>query len=67
MKIRDEMLKRLDIEPGSKVRNFTRLFLKNYACRPWTNEPTEVTFAYISAPGKGLRVKPMTVTQKAVP
>ena len=65
MKTRDEMVKRLDIEPGSKVRNFTRLFLKNYACRPWKNEPTEITFAYISAPGKGLRVKPMTVTQKA--
>jgi anaerobic magnesium-protoporphyrin IX monomethyl ester cyclase len=66
-KTRNEMATLLEIEPGSKVRTFTHRFRKNYACLPWKEEPTEITFAYISAPGKGLRVKPVTATQKAVP
>jgi anaerobic magnesium-protoporphyrin IX monomethyl ester cyclase len=67
MKTRNELSRLLEIEPGSKVRTFTRLFRKNYACLPWKSEPTEITFAYISTPGKGLRVEPIAGTQKAVP
>jgi anaerobic magnesium-protoporphyrin IX monomethyl ester cyclase len=66
-KTRNEVAKLLEIEPGSKVRTFTHRFRKNYASPPWDDEPTEITFAYISAPGKGLRVEPVTATQKAVP
>lgn len=64
---KDELSLRLQIEPGSKVRTFTRRFLLNFPEDKGT--PAVITFVYISAPGKGLRVEPVVEpdAKKAAP
>ncbi len=53
-----EIVKSLRIDGGSKVRCFARRFPKDYTSNPWRDQPTDILFVYISAPGKGLQVKP---------
>ncbi len=58
-----EIVKSLDIDRRSKVRTFSRRFLSDYTCSPWRKEATEVIFIYVSAPGKGLQVKTISVVE----
>ena len=58
-----KLVKFLDIDRGSKVRTFSRRFLSDYTCSPWRKEATEVIFIYVSAPGKGLQVKTISVVE----
>ncbi|MBI1921827.1 MAG: DUF4080 domain-containing protein [Geobacter sp.] len=48
---------RLDIPRNARVRTFSRLFCRDFGKDDWPETETELTFVYISAPGKGLRVK----------
>jgi anaerobic magnesium-protoporphyrin IX monomethyl ester cyclase len=51
-----ELLRGLEIAPGSRVRTFTRRFVRDYTHRLREEGPATLTFVYASAPGMGLRV-----------
>jgi anaerobic magnesium-protoporphyrin IX monomethyl ester cyclase len=42
---------------GERVRYYRRQFARDYRRHPWIEEPTQLTFIYRSAPGKGLQVE----------
>jgi anaerobic magnesium-protoporphyrin IX monomethyl ester cyclase len=46
----------LDLPAGSRVKTFKFQFLRDYRTEPWLDSPAEITFAYASERGKGLRV-----------
>jgi anaerobic magnesium-protoporphyrin IX monomethyl ester cyclase len=46
----------LEIAPGSRVRTFTRRFMRDYTRLPWGEGPATLSFVHVSAPGMGLRV-----------
>lgn len=53
----EEIATRLDIPGGARVRTFSRQFCRDFGKDAWPETETELTFVYISAPGKGLRVE----------
>jgi len=59
-----EIIKSLGIDRGSKVRCFALRFPQDYTCDPWRKDTTDILFVYISAPGKGLQVKPISLAGK---
>jgi len=54
---RDDILGRLEIAAGSRVRTFSMGFGRDYRSMPWGEGRVELLFVYIAAPGKGLRVE----------
>ncbi len=63
----NEMVRDLEIAPGSRVRTFTRRFVRDYTRTPWGEEETTLSFIHASAPGKGLRVYVRRTGQVNVP
>ncbi len=60
-----EIVEALRISRGSKVRTFIYQFLCDYTTEPWKEEETGIIFVHISAPGEGLRVRPIPLKDKA--
>ncbi len=54
---RDEIVGRMEIAVGSRVRTFSMAFERDYRGTPWGEEAVELLFVYVSAPGKGVRVE----------
>jgi anaerobic magnesium-protoporphyrin IX monomethyl ester cyclase len=52
-----QIVGKLEIAAGSRVRTFSMEFGRDYRQMPWVKGPVELLFVYISAPGKGLRVE----------
>ncbi len=58
---RDEIVGKLDVTPESRVRTFSMAFRRDYRSTSWREGAVELLFVYMSAPGKGLRVKIIAV------
>jgi anaerobic magnesium-protoporphyrin IX monomethyl ester cyclase len=43
--------------PGERLRYYRHRFPRDYRLSPWTENPTDITFIYRSAPGAGLKVE----------
>jgi anaerobic magnesium-protoporphyrin IX monomethyl ester cyclase len=54
-------MEKLKIISGSRVRSFRYGFDRDYLGTTWREGPVEFLFAYISAPGSGLRIEVMKV------
>jgi anaerobic magnesium-protoporphyrin IX monomethyl ester cyclase len=52
-----ELAQTLGICAGSKIRTFSRYFLRDYRTSPWGAVGRELMFVYISSPGRGLEVR----------
>ena len=55
-----DLAQSLAISKDSKVRTYKRFFDCDYTCTPWSKNPTEILFVYISRAGQGLQVKTIT-------
>jgi hypothetical protein len=45
-----------DLPPGCRVKAFRFTFKSDFRMNPWGELPAEITFAYASSPGGGLRI-----------
>jgi len=55
-----DLVQSLAITKDSKVRTYKRYFDCDYTCSPWSKNPTEILFVYISRAGQGQQVKTLT-------
>lgn len=53
----EDIAARLEIPHGARVRTFTKRFCRDFGKNDWPEKETGLSFVYISAPGKGLRVE----------
>ena len=51
-----ELASRLDLSPDCRIKTFRYRFLCDYRATPWLKTPATITFVYVSAPGRGLKV-----------
>ena len=46
----------LELSAGSRIKSFRYVFERDYRSEPWENGPVSITFLYVSAAGRGLKV-----------
>jgi hypothetical protein len=51
-----DVASRFDLPPDSRIKIFRYQFLRDYRETPWLNNPPPITFVYVSAPGRGLKI-----------